>query len=130
MWKKPLSKPDLSSFILKRYGTTFGSRGLGQNTYIRNNFYGRHESSLLTNVLLYHLGTRILRRQWNSDDDRRWRATTKSPYFANKVPGWFEKMFYVQITQKVFISGSNKILPAAAVIGKVFLIASSNILFN
>jgi hypothetical protein len=27
------------------------------------------------------------RQSWDSEDDRRWRATTKAPYFENKVPG-------------------------------------------
>jgi hypothetical protein len=41
------------------------------------------------------------RRSWDSEEDRRWRATTKAPYFENKVPG------------------SESYLPAAAVVGKI-----------
>ncbi|KAG5666174.1 hypothetical protein PVAND_017683 [Polypedilum vanderplanki] len=39
-------------------------------------------------------------RFWNENQDRKWRATIKGPYFANKVP-----------------SENDKILPASAVIG-------------
>lgn len=40
------------------------------------------------------------RSSWDENDDRRWRATTKAPYFENKVPG-----------------SETAILPAAAVVG-------------
>jgi hypothetical protein len=41
------------------------------------------------------------RRSWDSEEDRRWRQTTKAPYFENKVPG------------------SESYLPAAAVVGEI-----------
>lgn len=80
------------------YGSTFGSGGLGGNTYIHNNYYGGSRSSpssFLTNALFYGVGMHHgymwggynNRRSWDSEDDRRWRATTKAPYFENKVPG-------------------------------------------
>lgn len=40
-------------------------------------------------------------RNWDEDEDRRWRATTQAPYFDNKIPG------------------EDKILPASAVLGKL-----------
>jgi hypothetical protein len=46
----------------------------------------------------YHRGSRI-EREWDDDADKRWRSTTKRPYFENKLPG------------------SEKIFPAAAVAG-------------
>lgn len=47
----------------------------------------------------YAGGSSTPSRSWNTDEDRRWRATTKAPYFENKVPG------------------SKVLLPAAAVVG-------------
>ncbi|KAG5669893.1 hypothetical protein PVAND_000184 [Polypedilum vanderplanki] len=93
------------------YGKTFGSSGLGSNTYIANNYYKKHQhssgSDFLTNSLFYSAGMKDgkyysndYHRFWNENQDRKWRATTKGPYFANKVP-----------------SENEKILPASAVIG-------------
>ncbi|CRK93765.1 CLUMA_CG007293, isoform A, partial [Clunio marinus] len=94
------------------YGSSFGSNGLPGNTYIYNNYYGSRSSGgspFLTNALFYGAGMHHgytwgnhnsnHRRSWYDEDDRRWRATTKAPYFENKVPG------------------SDSILPAAAVVG-------------
>ena len=96
------------------YGSQFGRSGLGGNTYISNNYYGNSRSSggsgFLTNALFYGAGTHhgymwgshnshSRRRSWDEDEDRRWRATTKAPYFENKVPG------------------SESYLPASAVVG-------------
>ena len=90
---------------------TSGSYG-GGNTYV-NNYYGGSRrsssgSSFLTYGLLYNAGRRdgsyhegyyIHNRRWDNEEDRRWRATTKAPYFENKQPG------------------SESVLPAAAVLG-------------
>jgi hypothetical protein len=96
------------------YGSTFGSHGLPGNTYISNNYYGNSRTSggsgFLTNALFYGAGMHSGymwgnrnsyrdNRRWDEEEDRRWRATTKAPYFENKVPG------------------SEVILPAAAVVG-------------
>lgn len=101
------------------YGNTFGSGGLPGNTYISNNYYGSQQrsgfggSGFLTNALFFGAGMHggymwgnrnshndnYNRRNWNEEEDRRWRSTTKAPYFDNKVPG------------------SDVILPAAAVVG-------------
>lgn len=86
------------------YGSQFGKSGLSGNTYIANNYYGvssygRYRSSgssFLTNALFFGVGMRHGHylgnansndRNWNSDDDYRWRETTKAPYFENKAPG-------------------------------------------
>ncbi|CRL03836.1 CLUMA_CG016757, isoform A [Clunio marinus] len=96
---KDKSKPASHS----NYGSTFGSSGLNSNTYIHNNYY-RSEyggSSFLTSAL-FNRGrshNSFRHRSWSDKDDRRWRMTTKAPYFENKIPG------------------SEKILPAAAVVG-------------
>jgi hypothetical protein len=91
------------------YGSSFGNTPLAGNTYIYNNYYGGSRSgsssSFLTNALFFGVGMHSgfgwgsHRRSWDSDDDRRWRSTTKAPYFENKVPG------------------SENYLPAAAVVG-------------
>jgi len=44
------------------------------------------------------------RIRWNKSDDKKWRATTRAPYFENLVPG------------------ENKILPASAVDGEIYKI--------
>lgn len=103
-YKTLYSYPDRSSIMLKRYGTTFGNQGIGDNTFISNNYFKRPLTggrlSFLTTALLHQTGMNQGHRSWSSEDDRKWRSTTKAPYFANKVPG------------------SEKVLPAAAVIGE------------
>lgn len=104
------SKPNIfgSNYKNPNYGNTFGSSGLSGNTYISNNYYKSPGSSLgfsglLTNALFFggglHTGYLLSRRKWSDDDDEKWRATTKAPYFENKVPG------------------AEVILPASAVVG-------------
>lgn len=83
------------AYHARSYGSTFGPQGLHKNTYIYNNQYGGQSSSGQTSPYLsnafYTSGN--LRRSgynsgsWNDEDDRNWRATTKSPYFNNKLPG-------------------------------------------
>ena len=92
------------------YGSSFGTNGLGGNTYIHNNYYGGRTgggfggSPFLMSALFFGAGMHSgygwgHRRSFDQEDDRRWRATTKAPYFENKVPG------------------SDNYLPAAAVVG-------------
>jgi hypothetical protein len=61
----------------------------GAGSHFGNKF-GDHNS---------YSSNRQRRRQWDDQEDHNWRATTKAPYFGNKVPG------------------SEVILPAAAVVG-------------
>lgn len=103
-----------ATFSKKAYGSTFGSTGLRGNTYISNNYYGGPRtgfggSPFLTSALFFNMGMRhnsydrnsnAYNRSWTSDEDYRWRQTTKAPYFENKLPG------------------SESFLPAAAVIGE------------
>lgn len=98
------------------YGSTFGSHGLPGNTYISNNYYGNSRSSggsgFLTNALFFGAGmgsgymwgnqnSHGSQRRWDEEEDRKWRATTKAPYFENKFPG------------------SDVILPAAGVVSSL-----------
>lgn len=79
------------------YGSTFGGQGLGGNTYISHNYYGGGQKSgnyqsgmggFLTGALFSGSRRRSHHsRSWNRRDDRRWRSTSRSPYFENKVPG-------------------------------------------
>ena len=84
-------------FTQKDYGMIF-SKGLSRNSYIYNNYYRTHSKTagiaqFLTNALFFRAGMRIGRGmnnqydEWNDEDDRRWRMTTKAPYFENKIPG-------------------------------------------
>jgi hypothetical protein len=107
---KPVAPPAHPSYYNYRnsypssYGSTFGSKRLGDNTYISNNYYynagsqGGGSSGFLTNALLFGAGVQAgskrevqnsynRRSSWDSEQDRRWRATTKAPYFENKIPG-------------------------------------------
>jgi hypothetical protein len=83
----------------KDYGATF-KHGLSQNSYIYNNYYRTHSkipgiAQFITNALFFRAGMKIGRKigdasqydEWNAEDDKRWRMTTKSPYFENKIPG-------------------------------------------
>jgi hypothetical protein len=83
------------------YKQIFGSKGLGSNTFIYNNRYqtGSGFGSVFLSSALFFTAGRNSARSWSSDDDSKWRSTTQAPYFANKIPG------------------SDKKLPAAAVIG-------------
>lgn len=87
-WDRPLKKPNLTNTLLKRYGSTFGKRPIGDNTYVKNEYYG--DSSFLTNAIIFRLGM-PKGQPWSYDDDRKWRATTRAPYFENNVPGLLKK---------------------------------------
>lgn len=95
-----------SMLIDERYGNTFGYRGVPYNSYLYNAYY-RDRDSLkdITSSLFY--GPKVnnrekeqFYRQWNDENDKKWRETTRAPYFENKIPG------------------DQKILPASAVLGK------------
>lgn len=47
------------------------------------------DDQFLTNAFFGHNadGTDKVNRQWTQDDEQKWQATTKAPYFENKVPG-------------------------------------------
>lgn len=94
-------------YVGSSYGSTFGKSGLPVNTYISNNYFGGYRSGVsfpfLSDALFAEPSYRHLqtyKSPWNADNDRKWRKTTKAPYFENKVPG------------------SENYLPAAAVVGK------------
>jgi hypothetical protein len=81
----------------KDYGGIFASNGLSSNSYIYNNYYKTHSRQMgiaqfLTNALFFRAGFRLGREMsqyddWSEEDDKRWRMTTKAPYFENTVPG-------------------------------------------
>lgn len=83
-------------FSQRDYGMIFG-KGLSKNSYIYNNYYRTHSrtagiAQFLTNALFLRTGMRLGREmsqydEWNENDDKRWRLTTKAPYFQNKIPG-------------------------------------------
>jgi hypothetical protein len=83
-------------FNVKDYGTIF-TKGLSKNSYIYNNYYRTHSKSagivqFLTNALFFRMGLKMEHEinqynEWNENDDRKWRMTTKAPYFENKIPG-------------------------------------------
>ena len=99
------SSPSYSSGYGNRYVSGYG----GGNTYVNNYYGGRRSSSgssFLTYGLFYGAGMhhghsmgRSSGRRWDDEEDRRWRATTRAPYFENRQPG------------------SESVLPAAAVLG-------------
>lgn len=86
------------------YGTQFGEKGLDSNTHIYNdNFklYNDRDRKFLVEHL-FESGNAFKSKygEWTEWDDRRWRFTTKAPYFENRIPR------------------ADKILPAAAVLGE------------
>lgn len=92
--------------IDERYGNTFGDRGVPYNSYLYNSYYRDWDSLKdITSSLFY--GPKVSNRdknqfygRWNNENDKKWRETTRAPYFDNKIPG------------------DDKVLPASAVIGK------------
>jgi hypothetical protein len=109
----------------KDYGAIFASKGLSRNTYIYNNYYRFHSrqsgiAQFLTNALFFRSGIKIGREmsqydEWDDDDDKHWRMTTKAPYFENKIPGelwmeWrkssemsFQIFYFLDLTKIIFI---------------------------
>ena len=94
------------------HGDFHGFREIDPDSYIyQNNFRTRASgpSSYLTNALFYGHEIRFGNTMhdietyipWNEEKDRDWRATTKSPYFENKIPQ------------------SQDVLPASVVDGKI-----------
>lgn len=102
--------------IFHNYGNTFKDNRILANTYIVKNYYfeefppigpGPLAKALFSSGYMWgfsdsndYLNNHI---KWDGNADRRWRATTRAPYFENKVPG------------------EDKILPASAVLGKICL---------
>lgn len=77
----------------KDYGGVF-TKGLSKNSYIYNNYYRTHSQArgiarYLTNAIFFRMGMKMSSQydDWNDEDDKKWRMTTKSPYFENKIPG-------------------------------------------
>ena len=89
-----------------RYGDTFGYRGVPYNSYLYNGYYRDWESlKSITSRLFYSPTVKDYNknnfyRRWDDENDRKWRETTRAPYFDNKIPL------------------DDKVLPASAVIGK------------
>ena len=107
-------RPPPPGFQGKQFGYT---KVPPRSSYINNNnFYNPHSGhrGFLINALSYGAGKShdikhltqnfdqdsSEEQAWDEEDDKNWRATTKSPYFENKIPG------------------ENVTLPAAAVIGE------------
>jgi hypothetical protein len=77
----------------------YGNDYYGHSGYYGNDHYGGYGNNYYGHS---NYGRSYSRRRWDEDDDRRWRETTRAPYFENKVPG------------------EDKILPASAVIGEFY----------
>jgi len=100
------------------YGNTFYNKGLPDNSYISNNNYKYSGSNgFLISSLFYGAGmqktdpveakkyydsisSENFYKRWDDERDRKWRETTRAPYFDNKLPG------------------DDKIFPASAIVGK------------
>lgn len=52
------------------------SQNTGDDKFLTNAFFGSNQD-----------GSEHGNRQWTEDDELKWQATTKAPYFENKVPG-------------------------------------------
>ena len=105
-------KPQIHFNIHNDYGNTFGPNSLKENTYIAKNYFFESLPPLGPGPLAKALFSRgyewafsgpydtLNNKRWNQIEDRRWRVTTRAPYFENKVPG------------------EDKIIPASAVVGE------------
>lgn len=86
------------------YGTQFGERGLDSNTHIYNDNYKVYNDEgrkfLVEHLYERDFALKSKLAEWTEGDDRRWRFTTKAPYFDNRIPR------------------TDKILPASAVVGE------------
>ncbi|CAG9798087.1 unnamed protein product [Chironomus riparius] len=74
-----------SYFTNSQYGDSFGSKGLPENSYISKDDYKYKESSGF-------LISSLFNGRWNQEKDRKWRESTRAPYFENKIPGNQEKI--------------------------------------
>lgn len=101
-----------TSTISTPHGSFYGFQEIDPQSYIYRNHYrttASGPSSFLTNVIFYGHDIRFgitmhdieTYIPWNEAKDEEWRATTKAPYFENKIPQ------------------SQEILSAAAVDGKI-----------
>lgn len=101
-----------SSTISTPHGSFYGFQEIDPESYIYRNQYrttASGPSSFLTNVIFYGHAIRFGNTMhdietyipWSEAKDEEWRATTKAPYFENKVPQ------------------SQDVLSAAAVDGKI-----------
>lgn len=106
---QPYGPSDISNYYTSfnvhqsSYGTTFGRNRLDSNTHIYNDNFKNYKESgenFLTESLYQEQEGKSELRGWSERFDRRWRSTTKSPYFKNQVPS------------------ENSKLPAAVVVGK------------
>jgi hypothetical protein len=74
------------------YGSSFGKNRLPTGTHIYNNEFIDHRfdrKPFLTEKLYKYEndeGIKSELRGWNAHFDKRWRKTTKMPYFANELP--------------------------------------------
>lgn len=99
------------------------------NTGRRNNFV----SSLFTAAFWYNLGSyrgspRYWERRWDYEEEKKWRATTKAPFFENKVPG--EDMFIPAsaVFSATHAFGLYSLLPLYVPTGKPLLSCNSTFL--
>jgi hypothetical protein len=79
------------------HGSFYGYDKIDPESYVYQNYFRTRASgpsSYLTNALFYgdeiRFGNTMHNKEtyipWNDDKDEEWRATTKSPYFENKIP--------------------------------------------
>ncbi|KAL7042496.1 hypothetical protein ACKWTF_001160 [Chironomus riparius] len=74
-----------SYFTNSHYGDSFGSKGLPENSYISKDDYKYKESNGF-------LISSLINVRWNQEKDKKWRESTRAPYFENKIPGNQEKI--------------------------------------
>ena len=92
------------------YGDTFGSNRLESNTHIYNANYKNYvdenkpflAESLFKNQKENSDKSEL--RGWKESFDRRWRKTTKLPYFANEIPSENEKLSAAVVVGKIHVS--------------------------
>lgn len=94
---KTIASNSQQTSISTPHGTFYGFREIDPESYVYRNDYRTRASgpsSYLTNALFYGDEIRFGNTMhdietyipWSVDKDEEWRATTKSPYFENKIP--------------------------------------------
>lgn len=75
----------------------------------------------LSNAFFSHQKSDKVSRKWSLDDEMRWQATTKAPYFENKVPGLECTLPASAVLEATTALRASSLLPLHVPIGKPVL---------
>ncbi|CAO1356618.1 unnamed protein product, partial [Diamesa tonsa] len=93
-------------------GMTPPDRRVGSNGFSTNSFFFNPGMNI---------GNSFGNREWNRDDEMKWQATTKKPYFENKQPGRECALPAAAVLGAASAFGVSSLLPLMVPIGKPIL---------